>query len=49
MWLLADTLIPDPFSYFSFRSVFVQYTGVIAIGAMSVAMLLALRQSSGRT
>ena len=43
IWLLADTLIPDPFTYFSFRSVFVQYTGVIAIGAMSVAMILALR------
>lgn len=43
LWLLADTLVPQPFTYFSFRSVFVQYTGVIAIGAMSVAMLLALR------
>ncbi len=43
LWLLADTLIPDPFNYFAFRSVFMQYSGVIAIGAMSVAMLLALR------
>jgi predicted ferric reductase len=42
-WLLADTLIPQPFTYFSFRTVFVQYTGVIAIGVMSVAMLLAVR------
>jgi len=43
LWLLADTLTPDPFTYFSFRSVFVQYTGVIAIGAMSAAMVLAIR------
>ncbi len=42
-WLLADTLLPQPFSYFSFRTVFMQFSGVIAIGAMSVALLLALR------
>ena len=43
LWLLADTLMPQPFSYFAFRTVFMQYSGVIAIGAMSIAMLLALR------
>ncbi|MBN1006740.1 ferric reductase-like transmembrane domain-containing protein [Amphritea pacifica] len=43
VWLFADTLIPEPFSYFAFRAVFIQYTGVIAIGVMSMAMLLALR------
>ncbi len=43
IWLLADTLIPEPFTYFSFRSVFVQYTGVIATCVMSVAMILAIR------
>jgi predicted ferric reductase len=43
LWLLADTLIPQPFTYFSFRGVFIQYSGVIGIGVMSVAMLLALR------
>lgn len=43
VWLLADTLIPDPLTYFSFRAVFVQYSGVIGIGVMSVAMLLAVR------
>ncbi|HEX5371608.1 MAG TPA: ferric reductase-like transmembrane domain-containing protein [Aquabacterium sp.] len=43
LWLAADTLAPTPFTYFSFRSVFVQYSGVIGIGLMSVAMLLALR------
>ena len=43
LWLAADTLLPEPFTYFSFRSVFMQYSGVIGIGLMSVAMLLALR------
>ena len=42
-WLLADTLAPTPFSWFPFRTVFVQFTGVLAIGMMSVAMVLALR------
>ena len=43
LWLLADTLAPQPFTYFSFRTVFMQYSGVVAVGMMSVAMLLALR------
>ena len=43
LWLMADTLAPAPLSYFAFRAVFMQYSGVIAIGAMSVAMWLALR------
>src|SRR5690606_18246484 len=43
LWLAADTLLPEPFTYFSFRTVFVQYSGVLGIGLMSVAMLLALR------
>lgn len=43
LWLLADTFWPQPFGYFPFRKVFVQYSGVIAMGAMSAAMILALR------
>ncbi len=43
LWLFADTLLPTPFTYFSFRSVFVQYTGIISIATMSIAMLLAIR------
>lgn len=43
LWLAADTLVPEPLTYFSFRVVFMQYSGVIGIGLMSVAMLLALR------
>ncbi|HMN77419.1 MAG TPA: ferric reductase-like transmembrane domain-containing protein [Burkholderiaceae bacterium] len=43
LWLLADTALPQPLTWFSFRAVFVQWTGIIAIGSMSLAMLLALR------
>jgi predicted ferric reductase len=43
LWLLADTLLPEPFTYFSFRTNFVQFTGILGIGAMSVAMMLATR------
>lgn len=45
LWLLADTLWPQPLTYFSFRAAFMQYSGVIAMGLMSLAMLLALRPS----
>ena len=41
-WLLSDTLWPQPLTYFSFRAAFMQYSGVIAIGVMSLAMLLVL-------
>ena len=27
LWLLADTLYPEPFTYFAFRKVFIQYSG----------------------
>ncbi len=43
LWLLADTLAPEPFNYFAFRGVFVQFSGVLAIGVMSLALLLAVR------
>jgi predicted ferric reductase len=43
LWLAADTLAPTPFTYFSFRAVFIQYSGVLGIGLMSIAMMLALR------
>jgi len=43
LWFLADTLLPQPLTYFSFRDVFVQLTGILAIGAMSAGMLLAVR------
>jgi predicted ferric reductase len=43
LWLLADTPAPRPLSYFSLRSVILQYTGVISIGLMSAIMVLAIR------
>lgn len=43
LWLLADTLIPSPLTYGAFRNVFMQYSGIIAMGSMSLAMMLALR------
>jgi predicted ferric reductase len=42
-WLMADTFLPEPLTYFSFRHVFTQYSGVMAIGVMSLAMILATR------
>lgn len=42
-WLMADSAVPQPFTYFAFRSVFMQYSGVVAIGLMSAAMILAAR------
>lgn len=43
LWLLADTFVPATVNFFSLRAVFVQYTGVLGMGAMSVAMVLATR------
>jgi len=43
LWLLADTWWPQPPGYFAFRTVFMQFSGVLAIGAMSLAMWLAQR------
>lgn len=43
LWVGAQATWPTPLTYFSFRKFFVQYSGVIAIGAMSLGMVLALR------
>ena len=42
-WFLADALWPRPFEYFAFRSAAIQLTGVVAMAAMSFAMVLAVR------
>lgn len=39
----TDTLWPAQSNYFALRTVWIQYSGVLAIGAMSVAMVLATR------
>ncbi|WP_114418173.1 ferredoxin reductase family protein [Marinospirillum perlucidum] len=43
LWLLADTFLPQPLTYFSFRHVFVQYSGILGMGMMSLGMFLAIR------
>jgi predicted ferric reductase len=44
LWLAAEApALPPTGGFFAIRAVLVQYSGVIAIGAMSVAMILALR------
>lgn len=43
LWLITALPLPNPLTYFAFRDQFNQYTGIIAIAAMSVAMLLAVR------
>nr|WP_255487246.1 ferric reductase-like transmembrane domain-containing protein [Oceanospirillum sediminis] len=43
LWLLADSFFPEPFTYFAFRTPFVQYTGILGMGMMSLAMILAVR------
>lgn len=43
LWLMADTVLSGPFQIFALRSSMMNYTGIIAIGAMSIGMLLAIR------
>lgn len=42
LWVMAESL-PSTFSYFAFRNLANQYSGSIAMGAMSLCMLLAIR------
>lgn len=43
LWVLADTPLPQPLNYFSFRRAYVQYTGIISIALFTIAIMLALR------
>ncbi|MFN8684126.1 ferric reductase-like transmembrane domain-containing protein, partial [Paracoccus sp. P2] len=43
LWLLAEPTVFQPANFFALRGTMVQYTGIIAMAAMSVAMILALR------
>ena len=42
-WFLADRTWLGPYSFFSVRSAFVQYSGVLGMGVMSLSMVLAMR------
>jgi len=43
LWVLAEPTAFSPTTFFAFRAAMVQYSGVLAIGVMSIAMILALR------
>lgn len=43
LWMSADSFFLEPFSYFSFRSGFNQYSGIVAMILMSFGMMLSLR------
>ncbi len=43
LWLLADQSALQSSGFFAVRAWAIQYSGIVAIAAMSVAMILALR------
>jgi len=43
LWLVADTIISEPYQFSALRASLIYYTGIIGIGVMSVAMILAVR------
>lgn len=43
LWLAAEPTVFQSASFFALRGAMVQYSGILAMGAMSVAMILALR------
>ena len=43
LWLATALPLPDTLSVIAIRNLLLQYSGVISIGAMSVAMILATR------
>ena len=43
LWILANMPLPDAMTGKAVRDLFIQYSGIIGIGVMSIAMVLALR------
>lgn len=43
LWWWADPLVVEGNTFFAVRSIAVNYSGVLAMGVMSIAMILALR------
>src|SRR6476469_1202829 len=43
LWLAADPVFFQPVQFNQLRNSFINYTGIIAMGVMSVSMMLALR------
>lgn len=45
LWLLADNVLTADYGFFALRNALVNYSGIIAMGAMSTCMILALRST----
>lgn len=43
LWLIADPIFVNDYNFFALRNAMMNYTGVIGIGVMSIAMILAIR------
>ena len=43
LWLVADPVFLAQYQFFALRASLINYTGIKAIGVMSVAMILAVR------
>ncbi|MFM9925157.1 ferric reductase-like transmembrane domain-containing protein [Variovorax sp. H27-G14] len=43
LWLLADPMLLAPFNWLVLRSSLIAYTGMLSIGTMSMALVLAVR------
>jgi predicted ferric reductase len=46
LWLIADDVLLTEYEFSAWRSAFINYTGIVGMGAMSVAMMLAARPVS---
>ena len=43
LWLTADPIVANGYNFFALRNAMMNYTGIIGIGVMSIAMILAIR------
>ncbi len=43
LWLIADPIFANDYNFFTLRNAIMNYTGIIGIGVMSIAMILAIR------
>ncbi len=46
IWLVADNVLSTKYEFFALRESLLNYTGILGIGTMSVAMILAIRPVS---
>ncbi len=43
LWFIADPVFSNEYNFFALRNAMMNYTGIIGIGVMSIAMILAIR------